>query len=329
MVYPRALKAGVEVQTALNGYVDRDTYSMTSGFCKPFAERGIDVGVRVTKLPPTYGKLGTRKWELAEKFSLLAEERGLRTDVSSKPEDVLLGQEWYKFLGNCKFTVARKAGASICDPYSRMATNFSELDENNWGTNFDADLKKNSRRWDLRWGNFSSVSPRILEAAGMKVCQILEVDDYSILQLQPWEHYIPLRSDFQNIDEIFSFMQDSGRVQRMTESAYDHLVASGKFTYSHVFNEIFPLPSQLAIFLLETSIFDASEFFLSLNCTCGSAENGSVRALASRLFREEARWSTEWFRACSSCRLALRNWKRSAREGGVVSNSYDFPWTSV
>ena len=44
-------------------------------------------------------------------------------------------------------------------------------------------------------------------------------------------HYIALSQDYANIDEVFARLQDLDFLERMTERAYEDIVASGRYSY--------------------------------------------------------------------------------------------------
>ena len=51
--------------------------------------------------------------------------------------------------------------------------------------------------------------------------------------VDPWEHYIPLKKDFSNVDEVLKLAQDDDFLEAMTERAYRHVVGSGRHSYDH------------------------------------------------------------------------------------------------
>jgi hypothetical protein len=121
ILYPQSTAAGVQFREAYTGYFEKTEWLRISAFAKPFHERTIDVGQRVRHLPPQLGEKAGIKGRLAIEFSELAMTRGFKCDVSTKSEDVFLGDEWWRFLGNIKFTVSRRGGASMTDPTGRLA----------------------------------------------------------------------------------------------------------------------------------------------------------------------------------------------------------------
>jgi hypothetical protein len=230
LLYPRSAKKGIRFELALTGYVERERLKEYEGYSRNFDEREIDLGQRVSLLPSNFGKIAQRKAEIAIRLGDELQSRGFKVDVSTRPEDSFSGSSWLEFLGNTRFTVSRKGGAGIGDPLNKFSNRvaFLQLFSSIIGKELFARL---SATRGVVLGDFSAVSPRLLEAAALGVCQILEEDDYLDGAIMPWIHYVPLKSDFSNVDEIANFMSSGGRIQEMIQNARHSLIESGNFTY--------------------------------------------------------------------------------------------------
>jgi hypothetical protein len=77
---------------------------------------------------------------------------------------------------------------------------------------------------------YRTISARHFEAAAMRSCQILFEGRYSGA-LEPMTHYIPLRKDFSNFDEVVRLFRDPALRRELTENAHRDLIASGRFSY--------------------------------------------------------------------------------------------------
>jgi hypothetical protein len=78
---------------------------------------------------------------------------------------------------------------------------------------------------------YRTVSPRHFEAAALRVCQILFEGAYSGI-LRPLVHYIPLKKDFSNVDEVLRQFRDPDLRRSLTENAHRDLIASGEYSYA-------------------------------------------------------------------------------------------------
>ena len=179
-------------------------------------------------LPAYYGRVGTLKGQLAEQFRYRARESGFVTDVSTDKSDAFPGDEWYRFLGSCRFTIAARGGASICDSRGAIRRKVDEY-LRRW-PNATFDEIESACFPGLDRHDFSAVTPRLFEAAALRTGLILIEDDY-VAGLEPYRHYIPLERDLSNLEQVFSIMRDGGRIEAMIEAAYQHLIVSGQFSY--------------------------------------------------------------------------------------------------
>lgn len=236
LLYPCAVAAGVHFEEAMTGYFEDDSWSHWRQFVRPFKGRTIDLGQRVSHLSPQFGIEAGRKGELAIRFADQTRDSGFVCDVSTDPADVFIGDDWYRFLGNCKFTVSRKGGASIADPTGRIADRFRRFQLRHPNATMDELGQKVSFRGG-RQGDFSALSPRLFECAALGVCQILEPGDY-VEGFEPWTHYIPLEQNFSNVQQVFKVMRDIDRCEAIAEASQEPLLGNPKNTYNSLVNRV-------------------------------------------------------------------------------------------
>ncbi len=229
VLYPKSVKSGVKFLEALTGYWESRTSLPYAKFRLPFRQRSIDVGQRVRYLPPQFGSQASRKGYLAEKFGQESLAAGFNVDVSTRDEDVLIGDDWWRFLGNIRFTVGRLGGASVADPDGSLAMQVYRMRIRRPMIS-DAQITKKLKWKNARNGSFSAISPRLFEAAAMGVCQILEPAKY-FEGFEPWIHYIPLASDLGNLTEVFATMRDVTNCEEIVMKAEEFLIGSQNFTY--------------------------------------------------------------------------------------------------
>ena len=72
---------------------------------------------------------------------------------------------------------------------------------------------------------YSSISPRIFEAAALKTPQILFPGWYNEL-IEPGVHYFELKKDFSNFEEMVKVLKDDDFLSELAENAYRDLIAS-------------------------------------------------------------------------------------------------------
>lgn len=234
VIYPKCSTIA-EFRMGYTAYTNSAQIEQLKQYVTPFSQRTIDVGTRVRKLPPHYGRHGVLKGFLAEQFAEIAKTKGFNVDISTDPTDVKLGSEWLNFIGSCRFTIGSKGGASLNDPIGdirrSVAAYMADYPEAPY-EDVEAACFPGQDKYV-----FSAISPRLFEAATLRTGQILYVDDYPG-DLQPYEDYIPIREDFGNLDEVFELMRDDERALSMIESCYQKLIASRAFDYSAFVDDV-------------------------------------------------------------------------------------------
>lgn len=235
VLYPR-LSRTAKFRLALTGYVDHQRLARLDVYAKPFAERTRDVGTRVRALPPQFGRAGQEKARLAVLFGKAASEAGYVVDVSSDPNDVFVGDEWYRFLGDCRFTVGSKGGASLNDPVGHIRTDVRRyLAEHPQAT---YDEVERACFGSVRQYDFTAIGPRLFEAAQLRTVQILGTERSYIGDMRPGVDYVPLDPDLGNLAEVFALMKNADRARDIAESCWRKLVGSERFGYDSFVREV-------------------------------------------------------------------------------------------
>jgi hypothetical protein len=77
---------------------------------------------------------------------------------------------------------------------------------------------------------YRTISPRHFEAAALGTSQILFEGNYSGL-MQPYVHFIPLKKDFSNFDDVLRMYRDEAFRASIAANARRDLIESGMYTY--------------------------------------------------------------------------------------------------
>jgi hypothetical protein len=227
-----ALYEGVDVSPALTGYLDEATVARIDRIVAEGRPRTIDVGYRTVPAKPYLGRHAMLKAGLADAVAERAPSRGLRVDLSTRAEDTFYGDDWYRFLATCRYTVGVEGGASILD---RDGSVQACVDAQPPGLTFD---ELEAKCFPGRDGELAlfAISPRHLEACATRTVQILVEGSYSGV-LQPGVHYLELKRDLSNLDAVLETVAaDDSR--EIAERAYADIVASGRFTYRRLVEDV-------------------------------------------------------------------------------------------
>ncbi len=212
------------------GYVSDDLIKAASMFGIPDEKRLIDVGYRGRELAYYMGKGSQEKKEIGEQFLQMAKGLNLHLDIETNETRRIYGDDWLKFFANCRCMLGVEAGVSIFDIDGTVFQQYQNEIEKNPEISFEE--MSNKLNFDKVENRiyYRTISPRHFEAAAFRVCQILFEGNYSGI-LKPMVHYIPLKKDFSNFDEIIRQFQDPNVRKTITDNAYRDLIASEKYHY--------------------------------------------------------------------------------------------------
>lgn len=81
----------------------------------------------------------------------------------------------------------------------------------------------------------NQISPRCFEAAALRTPMVLIEGSYSGV-LYPERHYIPLRKDFSNFDEVVKKIKDSDYLQYLADRTYQEKALNSPWSYRSFVN---------------------------------------------------------------------------------------------
>ena len=203
----------VGLSRVLTGYLDTETLERTSRILGEDRERTIDIGYRTVPAKPYLGRHAMLKADIADVIRERAEARGLRVDISTKAEDTFYGDDWYRFLASCRYTIGIEGGASILDRDGSVRACVDGRLEERPEAGFD---ELEAACFPGRDGELElyAISPRHLEACATRTAQILVEGDYAGI-LRPGVHYTALRRDLSNLDEVLDGVAVRRRCRRL------------------------------------------------------------------------------------------------------------------
>ena len=196
-------------------------------------DRPIDIGYRSYEAPLYLGN--NEKQEIAAAWKAAAERYGLRIDISMAPEDRFDAAGYASFLNRCRAQIGTESGGDYF--------NLDDLTRNR--VNAYARLYPQAGWPEIKREIFDVIplgipmriiSGRQVEAAACKVVQILHEGRYNDL-LIPDVHYIPLRKDMSNVDEVVTKLRDGAYCRRLVDAAYN--LAMSELTYNRLIERFF------------------------------------------------------------------------------------------
>ena len=76
----------------------------------------------------------------------------------------------------------------------------------------------------------NQISPRLFESIAYGTVAILFEGEYSGV-VSPWKHYLPLKKDFSNIDEILAASKDIPLLEKIARQSYADIIQAGKYGF--------------------------------------------------------------------------------------------------
>jgi hypothetical protein len=180
------------------------------------AERQLVIGYRGRRLPFWYGNLGQEKLLIGQKMRQLCEERNIPADI-----------EWEE--DNCKATLGTESGANVFDFDGSLRQSVERLLADNPTVSYQEVFETYLAEHEGKIIT-NQVSPKTFEAIACRTALVLFEGAYSGV-VQPHVHYIPLKKDLSNVDEVLAKLGDDHYLERLTERAYNDVIASGRHTY--------------------------------------------------------------------------------------------------
>lgn len=195
---------------------------------KPFAERAIHIGNR-SRPYPWYLLGDMDRDKILASHGKIKHTSPLTVDIATENDKALPREQWAAFLNNCKFTLSSEAGSSFLRKDEETEKKVIRYINRHKNVTFE-------EVYTLFFKNMKNsvsgkcVSSRHFDAIGTKTCQILLEGRYNNI-LKPNEHYIELKKDFSNMDEVQGKMQDEHFVNSLVDHAYEFVLSA--HTHKH------------------------------------------------------------------------------------------------
>lgn len=217
----------ISLPHALNPNVFRPINSLNS--------RAIDIGNRSYEYPWYLGDVDRIK--TLEFLNQINSD--FEIDISTDPDKRFERSEWAEFLNSCKFTIASEAGSSYLERDDKTRHLVNKFMDMNTNVNFDTIYDKFFKDYKGDAISGKCISSRHFDAVGTKTCQILLEGQYNNI-LKPNEHYIELKKDFSNIDEVIKKIKDDKLREEITDRAYEYVIKNHthKHRISYLLEEI-------------------------------------------------------------------------------------------
>lgn len=230
-VYPASKLPNTKVIQTLTGFVPEGLKVFEP---KPLIDRKVDVSYRGRKYPAWHGRQGLEKWVIADQFLKLIKPYKFKTNISYREKDRLYGLKWVELIRNSKAVLAVESGCSIFDMDGSISTRSESYNL------LMKQSKNDTQPYEVMREKFFSgledqidlaqISPRVFEAITLRTLVIAYEGEYSGV-LKPWKHYVPLKKDHSNIEEIATLLHSPDKIAMIISDAYNDVAMNYEYSY--------------------------------------------------------------------------------------------------
>lgn len=226
-VYPKEKLPHVEFFQCLTGYSSEKLPVEIN--LVPMEARKNMIVYRGRELPYRYGDLGQEKKIIGEKMKVICLENDIPCDIEVDDSRRIYGNAWYEFLANSRATLGTESGANVFDFDGDITESITKAVTDNPSITYQEVFEKYLREHE-GYVKMNQISPKIFESAFLRTALILFEGNYSGI-MQPDIHYIPLKKDFSNVNEVLEKLKDISYLNKLTQRVYDDIIASGDYSY--------------------------------------------------------------------------------------------------
>lgn len=221
----------------VNNFTGYTSYNLFNFHTIPMKDRNTDVFYRGRRLPYFYGTLGVEKYEIGIRFSQKCDELGLNLhlNLESNDSERIYGDAWYKVISRSKTMLGTESGSNVFDfngNLQKLITKDIEAgsDYNDIFSKYIEPLEKEVK--------MNQISPKLFEAIALKTVLILYEGEYSGI-LTPNRHYIPLKKDFSNFEEVVALIGNNEALQKIADTVFNEIGLNPELSYKHYVQNMF------------------------------------------------------------------------------------------
>lgn len=225
-VYPEKRFKNVLFINVLTGYISEE---MKKHAARPIAQRDLRIGYRGRDIGFWYGDLAREKLIIGQKMKQICESRNINVDIEWESDKRIYDDQWLNWLGSCRATLGTESGSNVFDDYGLLKAIAIKKLKKNPNYSYEKYHKRYLFGIDGKI-KMNQVSPKMFEAISLKTALIMYEGDYSGI-LRAGVDYIPLKKDWSNIDEVLCILEDTQRLQRYVDKAYEDIINRDDLQY--------------------------------------------------------------------------------------------------
>jgi hypothetical protein len=231
--YPPDELPGVVFRSCLTGYIPDE---LPVELVKPISDRAIWLGYRGRKIPVWYGQLALEKFSITKSMKAECVARHIPHDIESEEHKRINGPAWFEFMLSTRAMLGTESGSNVLDAWGHIRRDVQILSSKRPDLS-EAELYERVVAPHENNVRMNQISPKIFESIALKTALVLFEGTYSNI-IKPNEHFIVLRKDYGNVDDVLRQLADTKTLQKMVDRAYEDIVLSGAYSYSQFVKEI-------------------------------------------------------------------------------------------
>ena len=192
---------------------------------RPYQEhhlRPIDIGFIGDRYSFAIGDV--ERSELAEYFARNSLTQELTMDIRIGQKLRIPRNEYVEFLNSTRGTIGAESGTYYLEKTDKTQKEVEAFLSRHPKATFSEVYERFFKRY-ANPVNGKAISSRHFEAIGTKTCQILLEGSYNGI-LKPNTHYISIKKDYSNFDEVLERFKDENSTRRMVEDTYEYVLAN-------------------------------------------------------------------------------------------------------
>jgi glycosyltransferase involved in cell wall biosynthesis len=217
-------RAKIDFIPTVSGYMS-DRYDIEK-FCQPLKSRNIVIGYRQRKLPRQISGLEVESSKVARRLHDLAQNCGVKVDIEVADDHDMSIDDWHRFVGSCRAIIVIENGPTKFDLECLTAHPNTK----------PPPVEPNPLHQARRAASISQITPAILAAVRLRTALIMFDGQHPDI-VAPDRHFIPLKTDYSNIGEVFQKLDDLDFLRQLTDRAYEELIKSGRYSYKQLIEE--------------------------------------------------------------------------------------------
>jgi len=231
---PNYLQNGGEAQQGFTTYVTPKLRNLKL-LEKPFEERDNHVVYRAKKTPTAPNRFGYVKGIIGDRFLRRVDSSKYLIDISTNPNDLIYGDEWYKFIANSRAILGSNSGSSVRLRNKGVFQRLRHYQINHPDKIFN-EVEEAVFAKEDRNKEYTAISPRNIEAAMLGTLQILVEGPYGNI-LRPNVDYAVLLEDCSNALDVMKIVEDEKKSMEIINNCRQRLINTRELQVENIISD--------------------------------------------------------------------------------------------